>query len=87
MKLKYEMEILDIGGDITAVPLDCEKEFRGVLQINESTASIIKLLEKETDEDTVVAELKKEYNADDETLRRNVRNVVEKLKANHLLAE
>ena len=85
MKLKYEMEILDVGGDITAVPLDCENEFHGILQINESTAAILKLLEKETDEDSIVAELKKVYEADEETLRLSVRNVVEKLKANGLL--
>ena len=87
MKLKYEMRMLNFGDDIAAVPLYCEEEFRGVLQFNESAAAILKLLERETDEDTIVAELKKEYNADDETLRRNVRSVVEKLRASRLLAE
>ena len=87
MKLKYELEILDIGGDMTAVPIDSEKEFRGILQINGTTASILKLLEKDTDEDTVVKELQKEYDADEDTIRRNVQSLLEKLRENHLLAD
>ena len=87
MKLKYEMEMVEIGEEITAVPLGCDKEFSGIVQMNSSAASIIKLLEKETDEDTIVAQLKKEYDADEEILRRNVHAVVEKLRAKGLLAE
>lgn len=87
MKLKYKMTVMDMDGELTAVPMESEEDFRGILRVNETAAAIIGLLEEETTEDEVVAALRREYNATDEQLRSSVRRTVAVLKEKHLLED
>jgi len=88
MKLKYKLEVLDMAGSPIAVPVDCsENEFRGIVQINGTTESILRELENDVTEDEIVAALKNEYDATEEQIRHSVRKVVHVLQKNGLLIE
>lgn len=86
MKLNIEAEIIDIGGQLTLIPVDCgEKKL--VLQMNETTAEILELLKEETTEDKIVEALQKMYDASESDIRRSVRKVIEHLRKDGLLTE
>jgi len=87
MKLKYEMTILDMDGDPMAVPVNSGKEFRGVLHMNETTEDILKCLETDVTEEEIVAAMKREYDAAEEDIRRNVQKVVDILREYQLITE
>lgn len=64
MNLKYKFEIMELGDQIVAIPVEksiCD--FRGVIKMNETSALIFQLLEKETTEQEIVELLEKEYDA------------------------
>lgn len=86
MKLKYDGEMVDVSGDLTWIPLDCN-DFRGVLLLNETSADIMELLKADTTEDRIVEEMLKMYNAAEADIRRNVKAVIEHLRAEDLLNE
>ena len=84
MKLNCELQIMDLDGTPMAIPVG-SKDFCGVLRINGITADILKLLETDTSEDSIVKALKKEYNATEEQLLHSVEKVISVLKENNLL--
>lgn len=54
MKLKYELEFVQIGDEWTCVPLDTDSgdSFHGVLNINESAKEMLEAIQShETEED------------------------------------
>ena len=87
MKLKYEMNIVDIGGDVMALPIGSKDDFHGLLRLNSSAAEIVKLLETEMTEDELVSALEKKYDATPEQLRDSARKVIGILRENKLLCE
>ncbi len=87
MKLKYQMEVMNIDDFPIAVPVDCGDEFRGVLHMNGTTQDILKCLESDVTEEEIVASLQQEYDATEEQLRHSVRKVVDILRENKLLTE
>lgn len=87
MKLKYKMEVMDLDGSPVAIPADCDENFRGILQMNGTTADILKCLEKEVTEDEIVAALEKQYNAAAEQIHGSVQKVVSILREHQLIAE
>ena len=84
MKLNCELQIMDLEGTPMAIPVG-SRDFCGVLRINGVTADILKLLETETNVDSMVVALKKEYNATEEQLLHSVEKVISVLKENNLL--
>ena len=81
MKAKYSFEIMDLDDGLVAVPVgDGAEQFHGVLKVNESAVSILKLLEKETDEEKIVEALLEEYEGDKGSIACFVHGFVEKLK-------
>jgi len=87
MKLKYEMEIIDLDGSPMAVPVDSADEFRGVLHMNATAQSILEALKNDVSEDEIASALKKEYAATDEQIRMNIAKVLGILRQYDLLCE
>jgi len=87
MKLKYNFTTMDVDGELMAVPMDCDDDFRGLLRMNEVTADILKQLKKETTEDEIVAALLKEYNATEQQIRSDVQKVLGILRQENLLLD
>ncbi|GEM_PF-989374 len=87
MKLKYEMEVLEVDGKQMAVPVGGEEEFHGVLHMNGTTADILSILENDVSEDEIVAEMKRQYDATEDVIRRNVAKVLAILREYELIEE
>lgn len=62
MKLRYELTIMDMGGEMVAVPTgDDAAKWHGILKINEVSAEILGLLKEETDPGKIHRYLKEKY--------------------------
>ena len=62
MRLRYKFSMMDMGGEIAAVPVGKNaQEFRGMLKVNDVSAEILKLLEEDTTPEKVHASLKEKY--------------------------
>ncbi|MBQ7523457.1 MAG: PqqD family peptide modification chaperone [Oscillospiraceae bacterium] len=69
MKLRYELTIMDMGGEFAAVPVgEDAAKFHGMLKMNAVTADILGQLKEETTPEKVHAYLKEKYpeSTDDE---------------------
>ena len=55
-------------------------EFSGLVRGNKTAGFIIECLEKETTENEIVAKMQKKWNVSDETARKDVRKIIEKLR-------
>ena len=60
MKLKYEFVVMDMGDEITAVPVG-DDAFHGVLKLNQTGAEILEQLKEETTPQKVHNYLKEKY--------------------------
>ena len=78
MKLKTKYEFVEIGDEITAVPVG-DHSFTGVLIINETMRDVMKLLEKETSEDAVISTIYERYNAERNTVTEDVHGILQQL--------
>jgi len=87
MKLKYRITTLEMDNELMAVPMDKDKDFRGILRMNGTTAFILKELETERTEDELVKALLDEYDASEEEIRESVRLVIDELRKSGLLVE
>lgn len=82
MKAKYSFEIMELDDGLVAVPVgDGANLFRGVLKVNDTAASILKLLGQDTTEDAVVEAVLKEYAGDKAEITGYVHEYIEKLTA------
>ena len=62
MKLKYEFTMMDMGGEIAAVPTgDNASEFHGILKINDVAQDILEQLKEDTTPEQVHTYLKEKY--------------------------
>ncbi len=62
MKLRYEFTMMDMGGEIAAVPTgDNAAEFHGVLKLNDVAKDILEQLVEDTTPEKVHAYLKEKY--------------------------
>ena len=88
MKLKHTFETMELDGEIMAVAMDCASdEDRVMLRLNGSAADILALLKDDTTEDAVVAGLLAQYDADEATIRGNVREYLQTLREANLIVE
>ena len=87
MKTKFSFEIMNLDDGLVAVPVgEGASQFHGVLKVNETAVSILKLLEKDTTEETIVNELLKEYNGEKEEMAGYVHEFVQKLISEGIVA-
>ena len=88
MKLKYNFETTELGEEIIAVPVgDKAREFSGVINLNDSAATILKLLQEETTVERIVSALMEKYEGDKEEITVFVEKFINKLKSENLLNE
>ena len=86
LKLKYDFECMELADHFVAVPTGEDADsFRGVIKLNDSAASIVKLLKVDRDEEEIVEALAQEYDAPHEILEASVRRCIAELKRKGLL--
>lgn len=88
MKSKYTFEKMELDGEIVAVPVgDSASELHAVLNVNEEAMRILELLQEETTEENIVAQLLKEYEGEKEEIAALVNVYIEQLRQEGLLEE
>ena len=86
MRLIVDMEFVDMGTEIIAVPVgDNAERVRGVLRLNEQAKEILELLENETTVESILDKLCSKYENDRFELKRYIVNLVSILKTNGIL--
>ena len=89
MKLKEEYVLYDPSDEERiAVPTgSAAKNFSGLLRANRTAAAILEYLKEETTEDALVQRMCDRYDADEEEIRRGVREVLDILRSVDAIAE
>lgn len=88
MKLLPNVFVSEVGDEYVAVATGkAAKAFSGMVQMNGTSAFVVKLLQKRTTEETLVTKMKEEYGIDDEVARRNVAGILSKLRETGWLVE
>jgi len=79
MKLKKEFIVHSMGNE--SVMIDATgKILSGIVNLNETAAFIANCLKNETTEESIVAEMCKEYDVDEERAKASIHTTVEKFK-------
>ena len=88
MRSKYTFEKMELDEEIVAVPVgDSAMELHAVLNVNEEAMRILELLQEETTEENIVAQLLKEYEGEKEEIAALVSAYIEQLRQEDLLEE
>ena len=88
MKSKYTFEKMELDGEIVAVPVgESAEDLHAVLNLNEEAMRILELLQEETTEESIVAQLLKEYEGEREEIAPLVSAYIEQLRQEGLLEE
>ena len=88
MRLVCNFVINAVAGDIIAVPVGENSNFRGYIRINQTGKDIFELLREDTDRSTVISKLQKIYpEADRSEIAESVDDIIEKLTSAGLLTE
>ena len=88
MKIKDGFILREVAGNYIVVSVGAMvKEFNGVINLNETSALLWKLLEKGSSEDELAKALIKEYEIDSELAEKDAKAFVCKLKEAGLLSE
>lgn len=88
MKSKYSFEKMELDGEIVAVPVgEGAAELHAVLNVNEEAMRILELLQEETTEEIIVAQLLKEYEGKKEEIAPLVSAYIRQLFQEGLLEE
>lgn len=86
MKLKYELEIVNMGDEMIAVPVgENANQLHGVLKINKEGGEILELLKQGTSEKEIVECLAKKYENNIDNLQTLVHSFIERLQTYELL--
>ena len=86
MRLKDGFELREIAGTTVAIPVSGGLDLDRMITLNETGLFLWKLLEQETDEDTVVAALLAEYAVEASVAKRHVAAFINQLKEHDFLA-
>ena len=88
MKLKYMLEATELDDELICVPVGPgAEEVQGVLKLNASGYEIVKLLEEETDQETIVNALAAKYETERATLAAYVEKFVSALRESGMIEE
>lgn len=86
MKIKEGFILRQVADSFLVVAVgDAVKDFKGMINLNETGAFFWRLLEKGATKEEMVKEITKEYEVDEETAGKDVDKFVEKLKEANLL--
>ena len=87
-KIKQGFVLSEVAGQYIVVAVGKNtKTFNKMINLNESSAFIWKLLEKGAELDSIVDEMAKEYDADKDTLKRDITDFIDKLDKAGLLTK
>ncbi len=88
MKLKEGIVTNTIDGESFAIATGkAAKDFNGLVKNNSSAAFIFELLKTQQTEDSIVSAMLEKYDVDEETVRKDVREIIELLKSKNLIEE
>ena len=86
MKLSENYILKTVAGTAVVVPVgDAVNDIRGMITLNGPAETIWKCLEDGMDYEGIIAQLKSEYDAPEDTLRTDLTAFIEKLKAYKIL--
>ena len=86
MHLKYKFEIMDLGDQFIAIPINNNSgEFQGVIKINETASFILELLADDTTEDRIADAIMLKYDAPRDLIVSDVRSCIEAFDARGIL--
>lgn len=86
MKLKDELMLHKVSDETVIVPTGkLSIEFQGIIRNNETAGSIMELLKEERTEEELVEEVLRVYDADRETVSRDVHRIILMLEQEGLL--
>lgn len=86
MRLIHDHILRNVHTDVVLVPLSGEEtDFRGMLVLNETGEYLCKMLRQDTDRDSLVAALAREYATQPEQVEADVDGFLSQLDACHLL--
>lgn len=86
MRLIHDHILRNVHEDVVLVPLSGEEtDFRGMLVLNETGEYLCKMLRQDTDRDSLVAALAREYATQPEQVEADVDGFLSQLDACHLL--
>lgn len=86
MKTKSGFILRAVGDSYIIVPVGAEaQKFNGIIRLNSTGKFLWELLEKGSDEEELVKALVAEYDADEETARRDVKAFVKKAVLSNLV--
>lgn len=86
MKLKDELMLHKVSDETVVVPTGkLSIEFQGIIRNNETAGSIMELLKEERTEEEIVEEVLRVYDADRETVSRDVHRIILMLEQEGLL--
>lgn len=81
MKIKEGFVIREIGGEILGVATGrAADDFRGMLILNETAREIWNGLEAGKSEEDILKQIVENYDVEEETAKRDMKNVIEKMK-------
>ena len=87
MKLKDGFILREVAGQIVVLPSGDDLDLNMMITLNEVGKFIWQLLEQETDEETIVAAILKEYDVDKTTAEAAVAGFIKKLNEHGFLAD
>ena len=88
MRLKYQYEIMEVEGQSFAVPMeDCERDFGGMVKLSKTAGVIFELLKEDTDEESIVENMSRRFDAPRNVLAADVHSVIEKLREKGLIQD
>lgn len=86
MKINNNYVLREIAGDYIIVPIgENVKNFNGLIVVNETGKFIWENLNKEVEEDRLISLILEEYEVDEETATKDVREFISILKNNNIL--
>lgn len=88
MKLVSGVVLTEMGGiTYLAAAGEAGKNFNGMMKLNSTAAFITGLLKEDTDENALVTALLNQYDVNEETARKNVRQVIRTFTENGLIED
>ena len=86
MRLIKDHILRNVNGDVVLVPLsNDETDFNGMIVVNHTGEFVCRMLEEDTDIDSVITALADEYDLEPEKVENDVRAFLSELDACHVL--
>lgn len=88
MKINENFLLRDVAGQKVVLPVgEAADRFNGMIRLNDTGIYLWTLLEKDTDEDALLAAMLNDYDIDEETARADIHRFVETLRKAGILIE